>query len=153
MRLGLLFLFSRSIQLVRFVEDSFVSERSDHSKTRRAFQSIVSIYVPLDGDPGGHYGGIIFSSTPPEEKGGNGRCRRTTRGYNAFCRFPATLWAGKNRRVWVLRRQAYFTHLPVNFSCASRTRGRSTSNLSEMLFITNMIGGLDPASIKVKPLG
>ena len=141
MRRGFQFLFSRSIQLLRFVAMDFVSKDpitlNPVSVPIYCFR-FTFLWMAIRNWTLRRY----YFPVPrhPEERAGNGRCRRTTRGYNAFAGFRRHYRTrGRIEEFRVLRGKRIFTHLPVNFSCASRTRGRSTIRPVGNAFITNMI--------------
>ena len=109
---------------------------------------LFSIYVPLDGDPGGHYGGIIFSSTPPEERAGTVGVGEQLAAIMLLRVSGDIIEQGRIEEFGFYGGKRIFTHLPVNFFVRFKNEGTIHVRPVGNAFITNMIGG-QSASIKV----
>ncbi len=109
---------------------------------------LFSIYVPLDGDPGGHYGGIIFSSTPPEERAGTVGVGEQLAAIMLLRVSGDIIEQGRIEEFGFYDGRRILTHLPVNFFVRFKNEGTIHVRPVGNVFITNMIGG-QSASIKI----
>jgi hypothetical protein len=109
-----------------------------------------SILIPEDGEPGGHYGGIILSSDPPEEKAGAVGVGAQLAAIMLLRVSGDVVEQGSVEEFGFVGGKTVYTHLPVNFFVRFKNEGTTHLRPVGNAFVKNMFGG-QAASIEVNP--
>lgn len=107
-----------------------------------------TITVPADGEPGGHFGGIIMSSDPPEAKGGSVGLGAQIASIMLLRVSGDVIEQGYIEEFGFLNRKRIYSHLPVNFFVRFKNEGTTHLRPAGNAFIKNMLG-LPSTSIEV----
>jgi hypothetical protein len=109
-----------------------------------------SITVPSNGQPGGHYGGIILSSAPPEEQAGTIGVGSQLASIMLLRVSGDVIEQGSIEEFGFGDGKTVYSHLPVGFYLRFKNEGTTHLRPAGNTFIKNMFG-MQSASIEINP--
>ena len=120
-------------------------------KSQEEIRLPVSVAIPYDAEPGGHYGSVLFESSSPGEESDTGSRTVSRLGALLFVRVEGDVKEeGMLERFRVQSGPVFFTGDPLTFEFTYRNSGSVHLNPYGMITVKNMIGA-SVAELEILP--